>query len=90
MNAFVYILYFPKSDKYYIGSTIDLARRIKQHRSGYTPSTVRLGDECILKFSQEFSSIKIARKLENKLKSWKRKDFIEKIIKDGYIKSVDT
>ena len=35
---------------------------------------------------QEYYSIKIARKIEKKIKSLKRKDYIEKMINDGYIK----
>ncbi len=38
-------------------------------------------------FKQELSTLKQAREIERKLKSWKRKDFVEKIIKDGIIKT---
>jgi predicted GIY-YIG superfamily endonuclease len=36
--------------------------------------------------SQEYPTIEEARKIERKLKKLKRKDYISKIIKDGYIK----
>jgi hypothetical protein len=39
-----------------------------------------------LAFSQEYQTLREARKIERKLKRLKRKDYIEKIIKDGYIK----
>ena len=39
-----------------------------------------------LALSQQYASLKQARKIEYKLKKLKRKDYIEKIIKDGYIK----
>jgi predicted GIY-YIG superfamily endonuclease len=35
---------------------------------------------------QEFESIELAKKIELRLKKLKRKDYIEKIVKDGYIK----
>ena len=39
-----------------------------------------------LKLVQEYSSLELARKIERKLKDMKRKDYIEKMVKDGYIK----
>ncbi len=35
---------------------------------------------------QEYDSLGVARKIERKVKKLKRKDYIEKIISDGYIK----
>lgn len=83
--SFVYILKSRKSNKYYIGSTTDLKNRIKHHKGGHTPSTKRLGDVDLV-FSQEYNSVSDARKIEFKLKKLKRRDYIEKIIKDGFIK----
>ena len=36
---YIYILFSLKTNKYYIGSTDDLVRRIKHHNAGSTPST---------------------------------------------------
>jgi putative endonuclease len=36
---FIYILFSQKTNRYYIGSTEDLARRLKHHNAGSTPST---------------------------------------------------
>ena len=36
---YIYILFSLKTNKYYIGSTDDLARRLKHHNGGSTPST---------------------------------------------------
>lgn len=36
--------------------------------------------------TQEVESLLVARRIENKIKRMKRKDFIEKIVADGYIK----
>ncbi len=36
---YIYILFSLKTNKYYIGSTDDLARRLKHHNAGSTPST---------------------------------------------------
>lgn len=83
--AHVYILK-TSSGKYYIGSTDDLKRRMVQHRSRiHTHSTKRMG-ELRLIFAQEYNTLDDARSVERKLKRFKRRDFIEKIIKDSYIK----
>jgi putative endonuclease len=39
MNFFVYILYSPEFDKYYVGQTEDLERRIFRHNGGYEKFT---------------------------------------------------
>jgi len=36
--------------------------------------------------NQEYESLNLARKIETKIKKLKRKDYIEKIINDGYIR----
>ncbi len=82
--AYVYILK-TKSDKFYIGSTLDLATRLAHHMGGYTPSTKKLGAEKLL-LAQEYKTLKEARSVELKIKNLKRKDYIEKMVKDGYIK----
>ena len=83
--AFVYILRSLKSNTYYVGSTNDVMRRLKQHNFGNVTST-KYKRPYKLVFYQEFLDLNKAKNIERKIKSWKRKDFIEKIIKDGYIK----
>src|SRR4051812_17482778 len=82
--GFVYILK-SETGRYYIGSTSDLKRRQAQHLQGQTWTTQRFKNP-VLVFSQKYPSLEIARKVETKLKRLKRKDYIEKIIKDGFIK----
>lgn len=90
MKAFIYILHFKNSNKYYVGSTTNLKRRTKQHLNGHTASTKRLGSDPDLVFYQEVDSLSAARRAEYRIKSWKRKDYIEKIISDGKITFLDT
>lgn len=86
MKGFVYIL---KSEfgRYYVGSTLNLERRFSEHKKGLTYSTKRMG-KLELVFSQEYETIKKARQIEFKLKKFKRKEIIEKIVKEGYIKTM--
>ncbi|MBI5469956.1 GIY-YIG nuclease family protein [Candidatus Kaiserbacteria bacterium] len=82
--AWVYILK-TKSGKFYIGSTENLDTRLKHHLRGATPSTKRLQAEALL-LKQEYSTIEDARVVEKKIKKLKRHDYIEKMVKDGYIR----
>ncbi|PIR68170.1 hypothetical protein COU49_02375 [Candidatus Nomurabacteria bacterium CG10_big_fil_rev_8_21_14_0_10_35_16] len=82
--TYVYILKSNKG-KFYIGSTTNLDNRIKHHKGGFTPSTKKMG-ELNLVFSQKFNTLKEARYIENRLKKLKRYDYIEAIVRDGFIK----
>ncbi len=83
--TYVYILESITDGRYYIGSTVDLKKRLNHHVGGHTPTTKRFG-KVKLVFKQEYDSLKDARIIEKKLKKLKRKDYIRKIIEDGFIK----
>jgi len=81
---FVYILQSIKNNRYYIGSTNNLERRLLEHGSGKTKSLKYLRPLKIV-FKKEFGSETDARAIERKLKKFKSRDIIEKIIKDQEI-----
>ncbi len=83
-QAYVYILK-SNSGKFYIGSTDNLERRLHQHSTGHTQTTRNM-ESFTLVFKQSYTSLEVARKIERKIKKLKRKDYIEKMIKEGYIK----
>jgi len=82
--AYIYILK-SRGGRFYIGSTTNLKERLKHHFGGFTPSTKRFG-YVELVFSQEYPTLQEARMIEKKLKNLKRKDYIEKIVKEGKIR----
>ena len=87
MLGYVYILQSLTNNRFYIGSTNDLNRRLKEHNAGkstYTSFTVPFR----LVFSQSFENLPLARKVEYWLKSQKDKDFIKRIIIEGKIVKV--
>ena len=80
MEYFVYILYSKILDRFYIGTTNNIERRLAQHNrphKGYTNS----GQSWILLYSEQFVSKKDALIRELYIKKKKSKEFIEKLIK---------
>jgi putative endonuclease len=77
--AWVYILRNIDTDRYYIGSTIDLNRRLKQHRSGNTRTT-RILKTYELAYTEEYVLEKEAREREKQIKAHKSKIYIKKLI----------
>ena len=84
--AYVYIIESVRDGRYYIGSTINIEERLRHHLYGGTPSTRRFG-RIRLVFKQYYPSLREARTVERKLKGLKRKDYLKKIVQDGYIKN---
>ncbi len=82
--AFVYILKSLKTNRFYIGSTINFEKRFNKHQLGYVKST-KNGRPWKKLLVQKYNSIKQAKMIEYRLKKLKRKDYIEKIIKDQKI-----
>ncbi len=73
------------NNKYYLGGTNNLNRRIIEHSLGRTKSLKYLLPIKLV-FVQEYPDIRTARKIEAKLKKFKSRKIIEQIIKDGKIK----
>ncbi|MDO8609601.1 MAG: GIY-YIG nuclease family protein [bacterium] len=83
--AYVYIIKSLKNNRYYIGSTNNFEKRFLQHQKGNVIST-RSNRPYKVMLVQEFVTITLAKQIEYKLKKLKRKDYIDKIIKEQYIK----
>ena len=73
----IYILRNSETDRYYIGSTKDLVRRLKQHKAGYTRTT-RILKTYELVYKEDYDNIDEARLREKKLKSYKSIPFYKK------------
>lgn len=84
MKGWVYILK-DEEGKFYVGSTSNLERRLVQHARGNTQTTRRMKNFSLV-LSQEYSSIVDARRVEKKIKRLKRKDYIEKMVREGTIR----
>jgi putative endonuclease len=68
---------------FYVGCTNNLAKRIKQHNeSKWGAQYTKIRRPVVLKYFEEFKTLKEARRREAKIKSWRREKKI-KLIKSG-------
>jgi putative endonuclease len=79
---FTYILYSQKLDKYYIGSCINLERRVYEHNIGHSKFT-SLGMPWIVVYAGEYETELLARQREFKIKKIKSRKYIEDLISKG-------
>jgi len=77
---FVYIIYSPSLNKFYIGSTGDNPlERLRKHNSNHKGFTGGKGDWEI-KHHEQFNTKQEALKKEKTIKSWQSRKLIEKLI----------
>jgi len=84
-HGFVYIIQRVEKDEFYVGSAADVANRLKQHNAGNVVAT-KYKRPYKLVFQQQFDSLDAAKRIERRIKSWRRRDWIERTISDGEIK----
>ncbi|RPI70816.1 MAG: GIY-YIG nuclease family protein [Ignavibacteriales bacterium] len=79
MGYYLYILKSDSAGKYYMGSSENPERRLSFHNSLEKGFTSRYRPWRIV-FVQEFESKTLALAVERKIKRWKSKKMIEKVI----------
>jgi putative endonuclease len=80
MEYYLYILQSIKFEKYYIGISQNPQKRLQYHNSFEKGFTSRYRPWKIV-FIQLFNSKEVALKTEKRLKNWKSKLMIERVIK---------
>ena len=75
----LYILYSAKLDKYYVGHTSDLEKRLAEHNSGISDFTAKATD-WTLKYTEVFENREAAHKREQEIKRKKSRKYIEWLI----------
>ena len=73
----VYIIYSSIKDRFYIGQTDDLERRLTDHRIRKNLGT----SDWVLKYFETFETRAEAMKRELEIKSKKRRSYLETLIK---------
>jgi putative endonuclease len=80
---FVYILYSPKCNRYYIGFSADVTARLERHNAGKVTATKNCRPY-FLKAAKEFPTETDARKEEYRLKKMKSRVYLEKLIEGNW------
>ena len=76
MAHFVYILYSLSADRFYVGETVNVSERIKQHNSGfYDGSYSKQAKDWELYFEIECTSRSQALKFEKFIKKMRNRNF---------------
>jgi len=79
MKYFLYIIFSPKLNAYYVGHTSNIEDRIRKHNSNHKGYTGRAND-WTLKYFETFDSKTDAYAREREVKKWKSRIKIEKLI----------
>ena len=79
---YVYILYSPTHDKYYVGQTPDLETRLLFHNKLSETSFTSKYRPWVLKRAIEVENSSIATKMERYIKGRKSRAYLEKLIID--------
>ena len=80
MDFFTYILFSEKCDKYYVGQTANLGRRVEEHNIGKGGA---FSSSCLpwkLVYHEIFQSLSDAVKRENEIKAKKSRIYIEQLV----------
>ncbi|MBI4092933.1 MAG: GIY-YIG nuclease family protein [Candidatus Kerfeldbacteria bacterium] len=77
---YFYILKSTSKGTYYKGSCNDVPERLQRHNSGLVRST-KSGMPWSLVYQEAFGTLSEARKREKQIKSWKKREAIERLIK---------
>ena len=76
----VYCIYNSQNDKFYIGQTGNLQRRLKEHNSPNGHHTGRFRGEWVLIYKESLATRSEALKREKQLKSAKGREYIKQYI----------
>ncbi|MDD5291514.1 MAG: GIY-YIG nuclease family protein [Patescibacteria group bacterium] len=83
MKYFVYIIFNAKYNKFYIGQTYNLTKRLLEHNQHLSKYTAKYDGEWTLVFNENFSTRAEAMKREKFLKAQKNRDFYIKLTRDA-------
>jgi putative endonuclease len=76
---YIYILYSPKLDKYYVGACAELERRIYEHNIGHSKFT-QSGIPWVLKYTEWYDTLTEAKRRERVIKKQKSRKYIESLL----------
>ena len=79
-----YIIRSQKDNRYYVGSSNNIVRRLEEHNKGLSKYTKGKGPWELV-YREEVGSLVSARRRERQIKSWKKRSAIEKLISAAFV-----
>ena len=79
---YVYIIYYAKRDRYYVGQSDNVENRMVSHNSGKSPYTSSANDWELV-YKEEYSTRKEAIKRESAIKKKKSRKYIIWLTEQG-------
>ncbi|WP_335966217.1 GIY-YIG nuclease family protein [Galbibacter sp. PAP.153] len=79
----LFILYSQTLDRYYVGASGDLERRLTKHNANHKGYTGRASDWAIV-HKERFTSKVEAYRREKQIKGWKSRRMIENLLASGH------
>ena len=80
MDYFVYILFSEKLNRYYIGQTVDIEERLKQHNSGfYENASTKVSNDWKLFWKLKCDSKRQAIQIESHIKRMRNKVYYQNL-----------
>lgn len=77
---FIYIIRSSRDNKYYVGSTNNVVRRVEEHNKGLSKYT-KNNKPWVLMYEEGYKTLSEARKREKQIKSWKKREAIERLFR---------
>ena len=81
---YVYVLRSETNNKYYIGCTNNIDRRITEHNTGKSLYTKNKGPWKLM-YTEQFDNLSNAMQREKQIKSWKKRSAIDKLINAAFV-----
>jgi putative endonuclease len=72
MSAWLYIMTNPRNGTLYVGTTVDLARRVWEHRESLADGFTKRYGLTRLVYAEEHDDILLAKQRETNIKHWPR------------------
>ncbi len=82
MRCYIYILYNVVHDKFYIGQTYSLSKRIVEHQTGKGQYTSRYSGDWKFVYYESYQSRAEAMRRERQLKRLKSKEYLKRFVKE--------
>lgn len=81
---YMYILVSAQTNRYYVGCTNDVNKRLEKHNNGYVHSTKAYIPWKLIYF-EKYKTLKETRAREKQIKNWKSREAIEKLIDAPFV-----